>query len=70
MLVARDIQGNVGQIVPMEIVLEKVTTGVSGFQLTMQVADPSVAIIESRLPTGFFDITTPSAPPTAIAAKT
>ena len=44
---AKDIQGNVGQIVPMEIVLENVTTGVSGFQLTMQVADPSVAIVES-----------------------
>lgn len=47
MLVAKDIQGDVGQIVPMDIVLENVTTGVSGFQLTMQVADPSVAIIES-----------------------
>ncbi len=31
----------------MEVVLENVTTGVSGFQLTMQVADPSVATIES-----------------------
>ncbi len=31
----------------MDIVLENVTTGVSGFQLTVQVADPSVATIES-----------------------
>ncbi len=30
----------------MEIVLENVTTGVSGFQLTMRVDDPSVATIE------------------------
>ena len=47
MLVATDIQGTVGDIVPMELVLENVTTGVSGFQLTVQVADPSVATIES-----------------------
>ena len=30
----------------MDIVLENVTTGVSGFQLTVRVADPSVATIE------------------------
>ena len=47
MLVPRDIQGNAGEIVPMDVVLENVTTGVSGFQLTVQVADPSVATIES-----------------------
>ena len=47
MLVARDIQGDVNDIVPMKIVLENVTTGVSGFQLTVQVTNPSVATIES-----------------------
>ena len=31
----------------MDIVLQNVTTGVSGFVLTVQVADPSVATIES-----------------------
>ncbi len=31
----------------MDIVLENVTTGLSGFQLTVHVADPSVATIES-----------------------
>ncbi len=31
----------------MDIVLENVTTGVSGFQLTVQVDNPSVATIES-----------------------
>ena len=30
----------------MDIVLENVTTGLSGFQLTVEVADPSVATIE------------------------
>ena len=30
----------------MDIVLENVTTGVSGFQLTVRVVDPSVATIE------------------------
>ena len=47
MLVAGDIRGNVGDIVPMDIVLENVTTGVSGFQLTVEVADPTVATIEN-----------------------
>ena len=31
----------------MKIVLENVTAGVSGFQLTVQVTDPSIATIES-----------------------
>ena len=31
----------------MEVVLENVTAGVSGFQLTIQVDDPSVATIDS-----------------------
>ncbi len=73
MLVASDIQGGVGDIVPMDIVLENVTTGVSGFQLTMRVDDPSVATIEGiDFPdyadpiTGFnFNSPLPPMPPTA-----
>ena len=39
----------------MEIVLENVTTGISGFQLTMQVANPSVATIETIVFPGYAD---------------
>ena len=61
----------------MDIVLESVTTGVSGFQLTMQVADPSVATIESVVFPGYadpftgfsFNSTTPP-PPTALTTVT
>ena len=78
MLVAGDIQGNVDQTVAMEIVLENVTTGLSGFQLTVRVTDPNVATIESivfnpgyvDLITGFsFNSTIPS-PPTASTTVT
>ena len=78
MLVAKDIQGTVGDIVPMEIVLENVTTGISGFQLTMQVADPSVATIESIVFPNYHDPDTgfsfnsalplPPAPSTTVTA--
>ena len=77
MLVARDIQGGVGDIVPMNIVLENVTTGVSGFQLTIQVDNPSVAIIETivfpsyRDPiTGFSFNSAMPPPPTASTTVT
>ena len=61
----------------MEIVLDNVTTGVSGFQLTVQVANPGVATIESIVfpnyadpITGFsFNSTIPS-PPTASTTVT
>ena len=71
MLVAGNIQGTVGQTVDMKIVLDNVTTGLSGFQLTIQVDNPSVAIIESivfpsydPIPSLGFTKTDPS-PPTA-----
>ncbi len=76
MLVARDIQGDVNDIVPMKIVLENVTTGISGFQLTIQVDNPSVAIIESIVfpnyaaPTGFSFTSTIPSPPTASTTVT
>ncbi len=47
MLVAKDIQGDVNDILPMDVVLENVTTGLSGFQLTIEVTNPTVATIES-----------------------
>ena len=61
----------------MKIVLENVTTGVSGFQLTMQVTNPSVATIESidfpnyADPITFFSFTsTIPSPPTALTTVT
>ena len=62
----------------MDIVLENVTTGVSGFQLTMRVADPSVATIESVVYPDYADpitlfsfnsaIPLPPAPSTTVTA--
>ncbi len=62
----------------MDIVLENVTTGLSGFQLTVHVADPSVATIERIVfpnyadPLTFFSfnstIPVPPAPSTTVTA--
>jgi hypothetical protein len=50
-LAVEDGNGRVGQLIPVEVALYNVTTGVSGFSLEVQVADPALArIVDVQFP--------------------
>ena len=46
MLRVTDATGSAGEIVSVDIVVENITNGVSGFTLTVEIVDPGVAIID------------------------
>ena len=42
-----DAEGSAGEIVSVDVVLENLTEGVSGFTLTVEVANPGIAVIDN-----------------------